>query len=143
MDLWLEIVIGAISGGLAGTIVTLYFERRQRRQATAVTLVQEYQARYDLLREVNDLFLRHAKHPNSWDDEARFKALKMGNWYEVAALLYNTGLADRQLVQQMGLDRSILNFYQRACTVPMLEYYVKRWKEMDHLSQKMEAKKDG
>jgi len=40
MDLWLEIVIGAISGGLAGTIVTLYFERRQRRQATAVTLVQ-------------------------------------------------------------------------------------------------------
>ena len=130
VDPLLTILTSLLSGGIAGTLVTLLIEQRQRRRDTAVHIAQEYMAREPALAKAEDLYLKYARSPSQWNKDDTNHLVRIGNWYEVTAVLILERMADEKLIQRMGIDQAMLTFYDNVRQMEPLAYDVGQWDNM-------------
>jgi hypothetical protein len=108
-----QIVLGLISGGIGGTILTLFFSGRRTRAERTLKIMDTYLANYDLHNHVRYLFRNPDKFQKGDLDKLkreRNKVRKVGNWFEIFAVLYKRKIIDRKIVNDLELDIEIQEF---------------------------------
>ncbi len=103
--------VSFISGGLAGAVVNSLVGQIWQRRALALKLVDRYFDTYSELAAIKTLLAN----PSLLSDAAqRNRVRAIGDWFEIAASLYNRGKVDRALLDDLGLDTEIIDFRTKA-----------------------------
>lgn len=119
---WAQIILGLLSGGLGGVILTLYFSNRRARAEMTLKIMDTYLANYDLHNHVKYLF----RNPDEFQEDdsdkqkpeedpdkrkrERNKVREVGNWFEIFVVLYKRRIIDRKIVNDLDFDIEIQEF---------------------------------
>ena len=100
---WTQIVIPLISGGLAGAVLTLWFNTRKQRLDVTLTVIKDYFAFYDDLGMVKGIFA--AKDPcGALDDPNNLNRLRrIGDWFHYVASLLQEKVVDPKLLDRVAI----------------------------------------
>lgn len=99
-------------GGLIATILTIYASSRQERTKISLKIFDEFLAKRTELAQVRGL-LQDPKSLLGHDDKINL-VKGVGNWYEIVATLYLSGLANRRLIDEIGIKDVARSFYAAA-----------------------------
>lgn len=125
-----DMLLSIIGGGIAGTLVTLWFEHRQRRREAAVTIAQEYMAREQAVIKAEALYNKYRERPEEWSHNDTNALTSLGDWYEIAAVLILEKMVDEKLIKRIGIDRAMYVFYKNIEPIEPLKYDRRQWRNL-------------
>src|ERR1039457_5004081 len=90
-------------GGLIATVLTIYASSRQERTKISLKIFDEFLVKRTELAQVRGLL----QNPKSLlGDDQKINFVKgVGNWYEIVATLYLSGMANRRLIDEIGIKK--------------------------------------
>ena len=104
----LQLVVPAITGGLAGGIVTALIARSRQRQELTLHLLDHFFSIYLDLGEAKGLL----KQPSQRDPDDLNKVRRIGDWLNLVAILYRQKAVDADLLKRAVLLRELENFHE-------------------------------
>lgn len=104
--------IASLIGGLAGSLVVIYFDWRQKKTEFSLGMIEKFFDRYNELSEVKGML----QNPQFLiDDPANARrVVKLGNWFDILAALTITGSLDEVLLQKIGINEQLQEFMTLA-----------------------------
>jgi hypothetical protein len=101
-------------GGLIATVLTIYASSRQERTKISLKIFDEFLAKRTELAQVRGLL----QNPKSLlGDDQKINFVKgVGNWYEIVATLYLSGMANRRLIDEIGIKKLAQSFHAGVVT---------------------------
>jgi hypothetical protein len=134
---WLHVALDIVLGGVAGSVATIYFTRRQERTQVALDIIREYRALYGEVAAVLWL-LRSSPDLDLSENQNRVKA--MGNWYDIVSALWLMGEANRRLLSRVEINKAARNFRQQAMKASdgqeWLKEALEKWGDLAKLAAK-------
>jgi hypothetical protein len=104
----LKLGLAFISGGLAGAIFTYFANRQRQRVETGIKLAERYLAEYDEIGACKSL-LSDAIKSKELPNQNRIR--RMGDLYELVAILCDAKYASSKFVSECGLTQEMRRFH--------------------------------
>ena len=114
-SLWVQIA-SIILGGVVGTGIGVWVTRRaltwQVRAEMTVKIMDDYFNNYDSRNRVKSLLEPNnfPKGRSAEDIRERNKIRKVGDWYELVAILYEDKFINRRIFNKLGLEKQMCEF---------------------------------
>lgn len=127
----LEALLSIIGGGLAGTAIALWFERRQRRREAAVEIAQAYMEREKEIIHAEGLYNKYRQRPDEWSHDDTNALTSIGDWYEIISVLILENMVDERLIKRIGIDRAMYVFHKNTERLSPLDPDRPQWKNLE------------
>jgi hypothetical protein len=123
-----------VLGGLAGTIVSLWFQSRWRKESRALQLTQFYLENQEWFSDAKALLERSEQLENEQEN----RVSRAGDFWDYVALMYTERMADTETLESLSVPRLISNFYRRAEQSSSLSNITpsEDWKHMKKIADK-------
>jgi len=117
-------LLGGVIGAVVGSLLTILYERTQRRCEIAIGLIEQFHSNYAGIGDAMDLM------QNVTEQTDLNPVRKIGDWYETCAALCIENVAKGALLKKVGIDTEMRRFYESASAVSRLNDAVKLWRNM-------------
>jgi len=124
----LDGLVGALAGGVISAVMTIRSERKRSQTEISLRFLEQFMSQYDDLAVVKGLLDDREALSNP---ENLNKVRKFGDWCEMVAAASLVKVADRVLLEKVGIPKEIKEFYRAAVStgagVPLLDSAVVSW----------------
>jgi hypothetical protein len=122
-------LVAFISGGLAGSVMTQYFTSQRHKTDITLKLMDGFFSQYQALAETK--YLLQSNRPLTADELNHVR--KIGDWLELAALLYLRRSTDNNLIKSFGMPDEMKAFFRLAQTNVQLQDVIKLWTNLHNV----------
>jgi hypothetical protein len=128
----IKALIAFVFGTVIGGMISHWFSLQRQRTDFTVKLMDAFFAQYGSIAEVKGLlYITGRVFTPAEENTVR----KVGDWFELVALMCTNGVAQLNLIRAFGLVKELETFSRLVSQHPQFEEAVKAWDHMQALQK--------